>query len=143
MPIKKPYSNANIPKWILTASNDRLIGHIKYLTHNKQTNDRALNRARARYTKAEKQLREILIKGDNMENKLLRYRMDFLFKSGTALNVSLDTTKDGIGIMKAMVYDNLNGDKKETMHIEVNEGVYYLDLESVEAFFCTNGEVIE
>lgn len=77
-----------------------------------------------------------------MEN-ILTYRLDFLFKSGTVLNVTLDTNKDGIRTMKDMVYDNMNNEKKETMSIEVNEGLYYIDLESVEAFFCSNGEKVE
>lgn len=56
MTLRKPYSNVEIPEHLLKADREQLLDHIRYLTHNKNVQKKALNKARRRYKKAEYKL---------------------------------------------------------------------------------------
>jgi len=57
--MKNIYENTEIPSWVIGASNEQLISHIKYLTHNANRDKKTIAKSRFRYRKAEKELNTI------------------------------------------------------------------------------------
>jgi len=53
------YRKTELPSWVHGASNERLIEHIQYLTHNAIVDRKVIANARYRYRKAEKQLDDV------------------------------------------------------------------------------------
>lgn len=51
---RKPYANVLLPDHLLNADKEALLAHIRFLTHDRQVQKKALNKARRRYKKAEK-----------------------------------------------------------------------------------------